>query len=144
MGVLKEKADQSFETAVLLIDQNFENPSFHCSYYSCIQLMLDVLHEKLNIDEQQLSNAVQSFIRARRKRGKKAGSHLFYIQKLREELFSRNVPHKEINQWYSNLTQLKKQREKADYGRIPCNPTDASKAKDKASDIRLIINNAFP
>lgn len=43
MSVLKSKSIESIAAAEILLKQNHANSSVHCSYYSCVQLMLHLL-----------------------------------------------------------------------------------------------------
>jgi hypothetical protein len=138
MGVLKEKSDQSFKTASFLISEKLYNPSVHCSYYSCIQLILDVFHEKFSISESTLTKEAKEFMGINR-----VGSHNFYMAKIRKFLNDKGTAPIEINNWHNNLVQLKQKRENSDYSRIHCVQGEAELAKQKAKDVREFLNRIF-
>lgn len=138
MGILKDKAELSFKTAGFLISEKYYNPSIHCSYYSCIQLMLDVFLEKLKISESMLETQAKTFMQVNR-----TGHHVFYIQKMRDSLLAKGATVLEINSWHNDLSQLKQKRETSDYSRVPCVPTEAELAKGKAKSVRDLITSKF-
>lgn len=138
MGVLKDKSELSFKTAGFLIQEKYYNPSIHCSYYSCIQLMLDFFHEKLKISEKALESEARNFMNTNHK-----GHHMFYFKKMRDSLVAKGATPLEINSWHNDLSQLKEKREQSDYSRITCVPTEASLAKGKAKSVRDLINEKF-
>ena len=48
---LKNKSEINSDAAKLLHDKNYYAPSIHCSYYSCLQLMIYSLNSHFNFTE---------------------------------------------------------------------------------------------
>lgn len=100
MSFLKDKSEFNRKSASLLQDENFHCSAIHCSYYSCIQLMIHLLLFKLNYSEIDL------------KPDEKLGSHEKLINILTEYMKEKGMDWSYFNQ---NIVELKKLRVKSDY-----------------------------
>lgn len=145
MGVLKEKSGESFNAARVLMDGRLHNSSIHCSYYSCIQLILDIFYEKQHETAKSLKEgAYKHRVKHQGSHGLDSGVHAFYVQKMREILTQKkDVTEELVNGWHNDLIQLKAARTQSDYGRIPCVPNAASEAFKKAKRILSTLNEIF-
>ena len=59
MSELKKKSDSNMMSAQYLIDRGNFAPSIHCSYYSCVQLMLHILRSEYNKTEDDVVSESQ-------------------------------------------------------------------------------------
>ncbi len=103
-----EKSKESLESAQFLIDKGNYNSSIHCAYYSCVQVLLYVLHNDIGLNDKQLGDEVSQYIRNRRK----GGSHAYYINRVIKDLESEN---RFVSRLNTKLTDLKDLRVRADY-----------------------------
>ena len=138
MGVLKEKSDQNVASASTLISSDAYSSSVHCSYYSCIQLMLDIFHDHLLIDKKALDT---EFGKYKDEADSEIGFHNFYINKIRLEFLQRNKNFEEVQDLYGLLTQLKQKRVDADYTEKIIGKKDSEKALTKARRVIEYLSN---
>jgi len=109
MTFLKIKSDENLRAAEILISKNLLASSIHCQYYSCFQLMLDILHTSFNFDENSLRDRIENTI------GK--GLHVKYFNLFKSELSTRKDP-KFVNNLIADLKELKRNRTDADYSLV--------------------------
>jgi hypothetical protein len=132
MSVLKNKSDESYIAAKLLIDNKHFSSSVHCSYYSCIQLMKYILIDLEGKTEDDLLAEQQL---------NKEHSHEYLINYF-IKLLQQNGVYKTYRNSIGELPKLKVLRVKADYKAINIIEEEAIQAhslsKKITTDLRHI------
>jgi hypothetical protein len=131
MGVLKDKSSESFSSATYLIAKGAFCSSIHCSYYSCIQFILDLFYENFKLSERQLSD---EYWNEKNKGGGEGGLHVFYITKLTETIYHK-IGGTESSELNEQLNSLRIKRNKADYSRTAIGEKESNKSLKKAETI---------
>jgi len=126
-----QKSEDSFKATNKLIKYSLYNTSVHCSYYSCIQLSLFIICDKLGIEEEEINNKSQD-----------SGSHNYIINTIsiaiREKLSNR-----EGRKFSDNISRLKKRRIVADYKTILIDMAEANSLRQLAYDINENLKTTF-
>lgn len=130
MTYLKEKSDNNVKSAQSLINQSLYSSSVHCSYYSCVQLMLHILRSDLSKTEAQIE---------REQRGQ--SFHNWLINLIKLEFDGRDPS--QSRTFYSTIGQLKALRVKADYKNIEILPNEANRALTNANTMLMSLKNNF-
>ncbi|NIG55013.1 HEPN domain-containing protein [Chitinophaga sp. Cy-1792] len=123
-----EKSKQSLHAAELLIHSQRYNSSVHCSYYSCMQKIFQILFvDKKNDKGKMLSNG----------RFDRKGSHQQIFDMISTE-FSKSYPadYKWLKRQFIKLKEL---REKADYSDEPIDQEEVYRALRIAESIITLI-----
>ena len=135
MSALKEKSEQNLKSADLLVLNKLFSPSVHCSYYSCVQLMLHILRSDLGKSDKDVDD--ESY------KGSKDenGFHNWLQNLISREFFSR---HYMLGRDFNNfIGSLKGTRIKADYKNIEIKEAQAKQAFQYAQKISEILNEKF-
>lgn len=131
MSNCRMKSEENLSAAALLIRNNCNTSSVHCSYYAGFQYSKYVLANYCNInyeDQEQQSKGRDSHFFVCQQIGKNIdnkGKHLNFI---------------DYNRYYNKLKMLRK---KADYSENIINSDEATKALIYANDLIKILNNTF-
>lgn len=134
MSILLRKSNNSIAAAKQLMDSNLEAPSVHCSYYSCIQLMLHIAIEKLGESSESLLS---------RSNFENTGSHVTLTNEIKKELTNRTTNYSELQTFSNNLATLKRNRTEADYMEIDITRPKCSASLDIAKKINAILERVF-
>ncbi len=129
MGVFRDKSDKTFSSGELLLSNTHYNSSVHCFYYSCFQLIIDLLREEYRYTDEQISSGTNN-----------SSSHDKIINQLKICLSEES----RIDYNIINLFSLiKKARKKADYEEQNIGKKEAEKTKDRATEIRKELNKIY-
>ena len=60
MGAFKDKSDETFSSGELLLSNAHYNSSVHCFYYSCFQLVKDLLKEEYKYSDSQMNSGTNN------------------------------------------------------------------------------------
>jgi hypothetical protein len=132
---LKNKSDQNIASAQYLIVKNHYASSVHCSYYSCVQLMLHILRSHFKKEEVDIEKESQVGS------SDEGGFHNWLINYIRQQFFLvNNVDCRDFN---SLINQLKLKRIKSDYRNAEIKPTEAKESKDYALKIIKLLEKNF-
>lgn len=132
MSLLLHKSNENCRSSELLIEQSFYSSSVHCSYYSCVQLMIYILINKEGKSEEDIKTEQENV-------GKNFHVYLIntFITKLRNDRtyhYYRNT--------IGKLTELKILRVKADYKNAEILESEATEAntlsKRIIEDLKII------
>lgn len=134
---LKNKSEINSDAAKLLHDKNYYAPSIHCSYYSCLQLMIYSLNSHFNFTEDEISSKVNEYTRSY-----KDGSHNFYISFLLKEI-KKNSSVRVSLDFNNKINTLKKFRTKADYKKDDIHHDTSNIALSLSGDIITLIKKYF-
>src|ERR1700754_2983381 len=104
MNILKDKSRFNREAAELCLKNSLYSPSVHSSYYSCIQYLLYILFEKLELTEEEF-NKKRSRLRT--------GTHLSAIKLIGLDLIRKESL--DYRNFQRLISELKDLREKSDY-----------------------------
>lgn len=104
-----------------MIDQGKNNSSIHCAYYSCVQVLLHILRDKLGLNDSELENEITQYIKSRGR----GGSHAYYISRVIKDLESKKRVVSRLN---TKLVDLKDLRVRADYKQDIIDKKEANKA----------------
>jgi hypothetical protein len=132
---LKDKSDQNIASAQYLIVKSHYASSVHCSYYSCVQLMLHILGSHFKKTEIDIDNESQL--------GSKdeGGFHNWLINYIQRQFFLIN--NKDSREFYTFIGQLKNQRVRSDYRNVEIKPQKATESKSYAEEIIKLLNKNF-
>lgn len=139
MGILKDKSGTSLSAADVLIKGGIFPPSVHCSYYSCLQLLLDIIHEDLAIDEDELDYKYEN----ENDHGHKL--HNFYINLIYKVLDDKiafdETTEEDVDKFYEDIMKIKGKRVDADYKRKQIGGKESSKVFVIAKSINEYLNS---
>lgn len=124
MGILKEKSDKSYQSAVLLLSNGQYCNSVQCSYFSTLQLAKDRIIEKLAKGDPFIENLKNS-----------KASHVDIINKASQLSKSRNDTAK-INEL---MNDLKRKRKNAIYDEFEVFEHEANDAIGKVETINQLL-----
>jgi uncharacterized protein (UPF0332 family) len=127
MSNLKFKSVENLAAAQNLINQRLYNPSVHCSYYGCLQLMKCMLCYKLNIsyDKQNDYNGMDT--------------HTYIRNLIYNNLNNRFLKQK----FLSDFNSLKVKRRKADYINELITENECLTAMEETKRIITYLKTAF-
>lgn len=132
MSFYREKSRYNSEAANLCLKNNLYAPSVHCSYYSCVQYMFHVLFEKLKMTRKEFNKKRSSY---------KGRSHMMAIDLVETDL--RFKKKNDADEFQDMMRQLKKLREKSDYGNCIINQKEGWKALHFSKGIKNILNKNY-
>lgn len=134
------KSEFNFSSAEILHDKHHHYCSVvHCAYYSSVQLMLHILHVKINKTEQQArADAQKTKVSAN---DPDKGSHEIIISEVAGYL--RNVNNKEFPMFNNNIGKLKQLRHKADYKNEAIIDKESKGSIETAREINKILRKAI-
>lgn len=135
MNHLKSKSDCNINSASSLITNSLYASSVHCSYYSCVQLMLHILRSDFGKTDVIIDS--ESKIGSKNNRG----FHNWLINIIRKEYMQRNPGDSRL--FYSKIGQLKKLRVNADYKNIDVPSATANNALKTAQEINSLLQTNF-
>ncbi len=133
MSELLEKSKQSFESAKILLKNNYYPSSVSRSYYACFQYILYTLFEKLKKDKEEYYKEV---------REKPTGTH-GWASKLISIDLAKKCSHKDYKWFQENLPLLKKKRIEADYYSDIIKPEDGHDSINKAESLINMLKTNF-
>ncbi|WP_337043659.1 hypothetical protein [Emticicia sp. 17c] len=132
---LKTKSDQNIQIAhsILSTNNGCYASSIHCSYYSCVQLMLHILRSHFGQTDSEVSAESESA---------KGGLHLWLIKKIAAEyeVSTNKYDARELKQ---KLHQLKKTRGTSDYENVEITQSTAQRALQQANNINSSLKRIF-
>jgi hypothetical protein len=138
MSPLQLKSDFNLQAAEKLIKEHLHAPSVHCSYYSCVQLMLHVIYYKLKADQ------IEFALEARKQKKGTHGHAIFcLVSELAHKVKSDPQAREDYKKFQKDIIELKSLREKADYQDIVIDDKDSGPAKSLATSTRNILNRRF-
>lgn len=132
--MLKLKSEESIKASMMLLKQHLPNPSVHCSYYSCVQLILHLLRSHFGKTELAIKQEGMAGAKTDN------GYHNWLLNLIFKELVRLNGT--DAAKFIGIIVMLKKQRATADYENRDIDFAIAEKAHDKSLEIhKLILNN---
>jgi len=131
MSILLQKSGFNFDSAQLLIKNNYYAPSIHCFYYSCLQKLLHILYHKLQKSETELILLQNNSAK---------GSHEIAINEVYKSFESNKSLAREF---VSQMNQLKKLRVEADYKEVEILIDKSQKAKNAVIEVNDILKQIF-
>ena len=133
MSILLEKSKQNYNASEILIKNNYHASSVHCSYYSCVQLMIHLLLTKLGYSQETIDEACKI---------EKKGSHQFAINTLNKKMISMNIRF-DSSKFDREIKKLKNFREQADYHEIEIDSDFSNEALTFSKSINQILTKTF-
>lgn len=128
MGAFRDKSDKTFSSGELLLSNTHYNSSVHCFYYSCFQLIIDLLREEYRYTDEQISSGTNN-----------SSSHNNVINQLKSCLINSKINYK----FLGNYTIIKDTRIKADYSDENIAEEDAMKIKEEVMKFREELNKIY-
>lgn len=128
MGAFRDKSDKTFSSGELLLSRAHYNSSVHCFYYSCFQLIIDLLREEYRYTDEQINSGTNN-----------SSSHNNVINQLKCCLTNSKFDYK----FFTDLEKIKKARMKADYKEQEIGGKEAEKTKDRATEFRKELNKIY-
>ena len=120
MPELLKKSIQNFSAASLLIENELYASSVHCSYYSCLQKLKNVISQAYNIEYDELETERRQLNRKNISRN--LATHEFLIDRKLLDLIRRErKDHRLINE----INDIKLYRTTSDYDNIAISGTEA-------------------
>lgn len=120
MPELLKKSIQNFSAASLLIENELYASSVHCSYYSCLQKLKNVISRAYNIEYDELENERRRLNRKNISRN--LATHEFLIDRKLMDLIRRErKDHRLINE----INDIKLYRTTSDYDNVAISGTEA-------------------
>ena len=132
MESLSEKANQSLNSARLLVKESYYSSTVNRSYYACFQYLMHILFEKLKKDPDEFYSEVNNG---------KNGTHTWASKLIGIELAK-----KDLNdyKWYQKeIPALREKRVQADYHATVMLPVDGYDSINKADAIMNILAKHF-
>lgn len=131
-GFLDKSQINIHAAEVLQKNHNYFVSSIHCSYYACIQHMLHIVFNKLNVTKQQFDTE---------KRNNKDGTHGWASKRIEIELA--HIDRQEFKWFQKAFPELKQLREDADYSENIAGIDSSRDALNKANEIIRTLNKHF-
>jgi len=131
------KSTENINSANLLITNGFAASSIHCSYYSCVQMMLHVLRSDLNKTEEELEILSEKGSRDYH------GFHNWLQNVFCEELIRRDKDARIAFDFNTSIGNLKGIRIRSDYRVSGISNKEANKALILAKKINKLIEDKF-
>ncbi len=125
-----QKSEDSFKSTNKLIGDSLYNTSVHCSYYSCIQLILFVVNSKLGITPEEIDTETKT-----------KGSHNWLIGQVIKALPS--TERRKARKLNDDIQELKRQRVIADYSNEQIVENKAKELRQLSFDINKYIKTSF-
>lgn len=132
MGLLSQKSEMNYASAGHLQKLTYYCSVVHCAYYSSVQLMKDILLNKVGKTEAEIKSGSSSTI---------GGSHNYIINETFNYLKLKN--NKEVTVFYSGINSLKKLRVEADYGEITIDHDKGKSSIDLSDKINKILKSTL-
>jgi len=133
---LKQKSACNIDSAKQLINQSLYPSSIHCSYYSCVQLMLHLLRSHFGHHDTDINELLYP------PEQKNKQLHVNLIRIFRGELKEMGDI-AQFNVFNTNIGRLKALRGRSDYQNRQINQSIAKEAFRKANAIITILTNNF-
>lgn len=133
MSELIRKSKCNLDAAHLLISSaKLFSPSVHCSYYSCVQLMVFILINEFGISESHIETQA---------RNASTGTHKFAIDKIYSELFRSQDDEKRIEalKFQRIINSLKEKRILSDYKEFAVNVDFANNSLKESKEARNLL-----
>jgi len=134
MSILQNKAEINLESAKLLHEKGLYFPVAHCSYYSCFQLVRHIWFNSLNKTESDLKLLIATF---KSNKAVDKGSHDVLINEIGKHIKSNNFD--DFRVFNSNICQLKKLRNSADYDENGFSYSDSQNSLELTKLIRPVL-----
>lgn len=128
MGIFREKSDKTFDSGKYLLDASHFNPCIHCFYYSCFQLIIDLLKEEYHYTDEQIESGT-----------KESSPHTAIINELKKCLYGSDIN----SSFLEEFGWLKKMRIKADYSDRNIGENEARKMEQKSIKFREEIQKIY-
>lgn len=135
MSVLKSKSQESIAAAEILLKQNHANSSIHCSYYSCVQLMLHLLRK--HFGKTELAIKSEGIKGAKNDNG----YHNWLLNSIFKEFV--RLDGTDAAKFNGIIQILKKQRAAADYENRNIEFHNAEKAYSQSLIVHQLIKKNF-
>jgi uncharacterized protein (UPF0332 family) len=134
MCYLEQKSEENIRAAEHLIAQGCYTSSIHCSYYACIQRMLNFFYAIKNYDKAGVDADAQAITSITRK-----GLHEAYIEMIGKEFSNKNRARDKAD-FMNRISALKKERTKSDYFNLALYPKPKSEeVLKKSREVVLLI-----
>lgn len=135
MSNLRNKSEFNFDSAALLIEENFFAPSVHCSYYSVFQFMKYLYVKIKNISYENLNQNIIS---------DKRNTHKYLIEEFCLHLQSDSggkLNRFEVRALKNDIQDLKQFRLESDYDDIEINYNKGTQALGLSESILKRLKN---
>lgn len=142
MSTLKEKSETNLQAALKLTEiESVCLASFHCSYYSCYQLLTYYLEKALSISPEKRKNKYNEYLGDSVAPKSKLGSHEFWINEFFKDYKQKKVM--DACEVLKNLSILKKARLNADYMNTEFSKKETDVLYDIAINVRKMIIKTY-
>jgi len=130
---LQTKSANNVKASQMLLKQDLNSPSVHCSYYACVQYMLHILHTKQGMTKESIDKEQRELSMEL-----SGGFHAWLINKFWALLlgFERGET---ARLFASYIGELKGLRVKADYENIEISAKKAKQAYETSEKIIKIL-----
>lgn len=132
MASLSEKANQSLNSARLLVKENYYSSTINRSYYACFQYLMHILFEKLKKDPVEFYTEVNNG---------KNGTHTWASKLIGIELAKKDF--KDYKWYQKEIPALREKRVQADYHATVMLPADGHDSINKADAIMNLLAKHF-
>jgi len=125
-----KKSDDSFKSTNKLIAESLYNTSVHCSYYSCIQMALHIINNKIGMSIADIDAGTNS-----------KGSHNWVIGIITQSLQSSK--RREARKFNDSIQELKRQRVIADYKEEQILHLKAQELRQLSYELNIFLKTSF-
>lgn len=133
MSVLIAKSKENISSAQLLINNKCFASSIHCSYYSSVQIMIEILFTQYKFTRNTLLTTAKN---------ESSGSHVFAINYLFKRMDEKSERLKAVD-FNREVGKLKYKREHADYHETVIDELYSNDALKQAGVINKILIDVF-
>lgn len=139
MSVLLDKSKENGFAALKLYDPEKKYaPSVHCAYYSCVQLMIHIIHKKEKISFEEIELNCNAWTRDPVNSG---GAHMYYISRIKELLKDPKL--KVVLPDFMQILDLKRFRVQSDYKPIVIDESLCNKAITLSEKLYKLLSKTF-
>ncbi len=127
MGVLSEKSNNSYKSAILLLSNSHYCNSIQCSYFSCLQLAKDKIITKSKYSPTVIEKMLQD----------SDASHIKIMQMAGDIIKGKN---NEKSKMLDIMTRMKRWRKNATYDNVRFEENEASEAITNCETVMRLLN----
>lgn len=142
MPIIKNKSDENYDAADLLIDNGKLTASIHCLYYGAYQRAMYAMNKSGIGYKDQKDNYTNycSDLTVKKNSLKKLGSHEYLIKECIDLIKSKTHDDTLVCKMNRFFFYLKAYRKKADYENVSINESDVKDCKQKAAFLKKTID----
>ncbi len=132
MSQLVKKSKENIAAAKILSKFELFAPSIHCSYYSSVQLSIEIVVNYFGVKETDI---------IQRAKTQKGGTHVYTSNLITIDLEEKNW--KSAREYNAKIEGMRRKREHSDYRDIKMSPDDAKSVYEDALIVNELLTKSY-